>query len=256
MHFIEAGSGHPPLLFVHGFACALDDWKHQTSALASSHHVIACDLRGHGRTPGRAQECTIEHFGGDVAALVNNLELRNVILVGHSMGCRVILEASRLVPKRVGGLVLVDGSRQGSGDPAQAEALTRSAIVAAGYAQFSENVFRQMFLEWSPLADEIFARVKRMPPETGTALWTSMVRWDVTQLDAALAAVRAPLLAIQSTWITPERKRLPLKPGDSSPWLDLLKSHGARVHIVPNTGHFTMLEAPQEVNRLIAEFCR
>lgn len=256
MHFIEAGSGDPPLLFVHGFACALEDWKHQTSALSSTHHVIACDLRGHGKTPGRAQECTIEHFGGDVAALINNLELRHVVLVGHSMGCRVILEASRLVPKRVGGLVLIDGSRQGTGDPAQAEALTRSAIVTAGYAQFSENVFRQMFLQWSPLADEIFARVKRMPPETGTALWTNMVRWDATQLDAALEAARVPMMAIQSTWITPERKRLPLQAGQTSPWLDLLRANDARVEIVPGVGHFTMLEAPERVNRLIAEFCR
>jgi len=256
MHFVRQGSGHPPLLFVHGFACSLQDWRLQTAALCSSHEVIACDLRGHGETPGRAQECTIAHFGGDVAALVNNLELRNVVLVGHSMGCRVILEASRLVPKRVAGLVLVDGSRQGSGDPAQAEALTRSAILAAGYAKFAENVFRQMFLEWSPLAEEIFARVKRMPPDTGTALWTDMVRWDVTQLDAALDAVRVPLMAIQSTWITPERKRLPLKPGETSPWLELLKARGAQVHIIPNTGHFTMLEAPEQVNRLIAGFGR
>ena len=254
MHFVHLGSGRPPLLFVHGFACAHTDWRHQLDFFSQTHEVIACDLRGHGETPGRAQECTIAHFGGDVAALVNNLELRNVILVGHSMGCRVILEASRLVPKRVAGLVLVDGSRQGTGDPAQAEAVTRSAIVAAGYAKFAENVFRQMFLEWSPLAEEIFARVKRMPPDTGTALWTDMVRWDATQLDAALDAVRVPLMAIQSTWITPERKRLPLKAGESSPWLDLLRSKGARIEIVPGVGHFTMLEAPDAVNRLLAAF--
>jgi pimeloyl-ACP methyl ester carboxylesterase len=256
MHFIREGRGEPPLLFVHGFACAHADWRHQLDFFSSTQEVIACDLRGHGETPGRPPECTIEHYGGDVAALVNNLELSGAILIGHSMGCRVVLEAARLVPKRVRGLVLIDGSRQGSGDPAQAEALTRSAIVAAGYAQFSENVFRQMFLEWSPLAEEIFARVKRMPAETGTALWSNMVRWDATQLDAALDAVRVPLMAIQSTWITPERKRLPLVQGQSSPWLELLKSHAAQVHIVPNTGHFTMREAPERVNRLIAEFGR
>jgi pimeloyl-ACP methyl ester carboxylesterase len=93
-----------------------------------------------------------------------------------------------------------------------------------------------------------------MPPETGTALWASMVRWDATQLDAALDAVRVPLMAIQSTWITPERKRLPLEEGESSPWLELLRSHGARAHIIPNTGHFTMIEAPERVNRLISGF--
>jgi pimeloyl-ACP methyl ester carboxylesterase len=170
------------------------------------------------------------------------------------MGCRVVLEAAHLAPERVAGLVLIDGSRQGSGDPAQAEALTRSAILAAGYPVFAENVFRQMFLEWSPQAEAALARMKRMPAETGIALWTNMVRWDATQLDAALAAVRAPLMAIQSTWINAERKRLPLKEGQSSPWLDLLGTRTSNIHVIPGVGHFPQLEAPGRVNQLIAEF--
>jgi pimeloyl-ACP methyl ester carboxylesterase len=241
---------------VHGFACDHTDWQAQIDSLSNTHEVVACDLRGHGSTPGRAHECTIEHYGGDVAALVANLDFPKAFLVGHSMGCRVVLEANRIAPERVAGLVLVDGSRQGSGDPEQAEALSRSAILAAGYPVFAENVFRQMFLEWSPQAQAALARVKRMPADTGIALWTNMVRWDATRLDAALAAVRAPLMAIQSTWINAERKRLPLKEGQTSPWLDLLKATASRIEIIPGVGHFPQLEAPERVSALIAEFCR
>jgi pimeloyl-ACP methyl ester carboxylesterase len=177
------------------------------------------------------------------------------------MGCRVVLEAARLLfslngPERVAGLVLIDGSRQGHGTPAEAEAATRSAILAAGYPTFVENVFRQMFLQWSPQAEAIFERVKRMPAETGIALWTAMVRWDATQLESALAALRAPLMAIQSTWINAERKRLPLREGQSSPWLDLLRTRASRIHVVPGVGHFPQLEAPGHVNQLIAEFAK
>lgn len=256
MHFIEAGSGHPPLLFVHGFACSLEDWKHQTSALAASHHVIACDLRGHGKTPGRPHECTIEHYGGDVAALINNLELRGVVLVGHSMGCRVVLEANRLVPKRVGGLVLIDGSRIATGDPAAAEAAAR-AVTGAGYPAFAENLFRQMFFKPSAEADAIVARALRQSAEFGPDLWPRLARWDAQSMDAALAAVRCPLMTIQSTTRnTLTMKRAPMEPGETNPYLELLKSKGARVEIVPDTGHFAMLEAPERVNRLIEEFCR
>jgi len=253
---VHQGRGAPPLVFVHGFACDHTDWHAQIEFLSKTHEVVACDLRGHGSTPGRAHECTIEHFAGDVVALVNNLELPASVLVGHSMGCRVVLEANRVAPERIAGLVLVDGSRQGSGDPEQAEALSRSAILAAGYPAFAENVFRQMFLQWSPQAEAALARVKRMPAETGIALWTSMVRWDATRLDAALAAVRAPLMAIQSTWINAERKRLPLKEGQTSPWLDLLRTKASRIEIIAGVGHFPQLESPERVSRLIAEFCR
>jgi pimeloyl-ACP methyl ester carboxylesterase len=239
---------------VHGFACSLEDWRHQTAALPAIHEVVACDLRGHGATPARPHECSIEHYAGDVLALINNLELPPAVLIGHSMGCRVVLEANRIAPERVARLVLVDGSRQGTGDPAQAEALTRSAILSAGYETFAENVFRQMFLRWSDDAEAALARMKRMPAETGITLWTNMVRWDATQLDAALDAVRAPLMVIQSTWITPERKRLPLEKGQSSPWLDLLRPKTSHIYVVPHVGHFTQLEAPAAVNHLIAEF--
>jgi pimeloyl-ACP methyl ester carboxylesterase len=97
--------------------------------------------------------------------------------------------------------------------------------------------------------------MKRMPVETGIELWTRMVRWDVTQLDAALAAVRAPLMVIQSTWINAERKRLSLRQGDTSPWLELLGSRTSnpRIEIIPGVGHFPQLEAPGRVNQLIAE---
>jgi len=64
------------------------------------------------------------------------------------------------------------------------------------------------------------------------------------------------VLAIQSTTRNAELKRAPLKPGDTSPWIDYLRSRRARVEIVPDTGHFTQLEAPETVNRLIDDFLR
>src|SRR3989440_849169 len=122
MNFVRAGRGAPALVFVHGFACSLEDWRPQLDFFSATNEVIACDLRGHGQTPGRPHECSIEHYGGDVAALVGNLELKQCMLVGHSMGCRVVLEAARLLGDRVAGIVLVDGSRNATSDPEGAEA--------------------------------------------------------------------------------------------------------------------------------------
>jgi len=255
MHFIRAGQGAPPMLFVHGFACSHEDWKHQFDHFSKTHEVVACDLRGHGQTPGRPQECSIEHYGGDVAALVNNLELRNVVLVGHSMGCRVVLEAASLVPKRIRAVVLVDGSRLATNDPDAAEAAAR-ATIGDNYPSFAESLFRQMFFAPSPQADEIVARAVKTSAAFGPELWPRMARWDAAKMDAAFAAVRAPVLAIQSTTRNAQLQRSPLKAGDTSPWLDYARSQGARIEVVPDTGHFTQLEAAGEVNRLIADFVR
>jgi pimeloyl-ACP methyl ester carboxylesterase len=243
MHCVRRGQGAPPLVFVHGFTGDHTDWQLQIDHFEGEQQVVACDLRGHGGTPGRPAECTIEHYGGDVAALLANLELSKAILVGHSMGCRVVLEAARLDPDRIGGIVLVDGSRMSGG----------VALESAGYVAFADGLFGQMFVRSSPQSEAIIARAKRMPANTAVAAFRSMLRWDAEKLEAALAAVRAPLMVIQSTWINPERRRASLKAGQTSPWLELLRQRvpGARIEVVPGVGHFTQLEAADTVNRLI-----
>ena len=254
MHFVRAGSGAPPLVFVHGFACSHEDWKAQLAFFSKSNQVVACDLRGHGATPGRPHECSIEHYGGDVAALLANLEFSKSILIGHSMGCRVVLEANRLAPERVARLVLVDGSRNATGNPAAAEASARATMEKMGYAEFAGTLFRQMFLTQSAQAEAIVARALKQSAEFGPQLWPRVTRWDAGQMDAAFDAVRVPVLAIQSTTHNAQLQRTALKPGDTSPWLDYARSRGARIEIVPGVGHFTQLEAPDAVNRLIADF--
>jgi pimeloyl-ACP methyl ester carboxylesterase len=256
LHYVRAGSGTPPLVFVHGFCCSHEDWLLQINPLKSRFEVVACDLRGHGQTPGRPQEVSIEHFGGDVAALIANLDLPKAILVGHSMGCRVVLEAARVAPDSVAGLVLIDGSQQGSGDPAAAESSARAFIDSKGWDAFASGLFGQMFLQESDLSRAVVARARRVPAENGMALWPRMARWDATYVEKVLSELRVPLLAVQTTYLNPERKRLSLKAGESSPWLDTVRRQvpDARIEVLPGLGHFPQLEAADAVNRLISGF--
>ena len=256
MNFIRQGRGAPALVFVHGLACSLEDWKLQLEELQQSHEVVACDLRGHGATPGRPQECSIEHYGGDVAALMGNLDLSRAILVGHSMGCRVVLEAARIAPEPVAGLVLVEGSRQGIGDPDAAQRNVRAAVEAQGYATFMHAFFEAMFLSKTPQSEALVERALRLPAEIGAALFPRMARWDAGGMKAALDAVNAPVLAVQCTYVNTERKRVPIRAGETTPWLDLLKQKlkDVRIEILDGIGHFPQLEAPERLNRLIRQF--
>jgi pimeloyl-ACP methyl ester carboxylesterase len=255
VHFVRAGAGTPPLVFVHGFGCSHEDWASQVQQLKNKYEVIACDLRGHGQTPGRPHECSIQHYGGDVAALIHHLELDQAVLVGHSMGCRVALEAARLDPERVAGVVFIDGSRTGTGDPDEAERSARAAIESAGYAAFAAPFFGEMFFEKSKASKAVIERALRLRAEIGSALFPKMARWDAERMEAALEAVRVPVMAIQTTYLDSQRKRVPLKAGQSTPWLDLLKKKlkNPAIEILPGLSHFPQLEAPERVNRLIEQ---
>ena len=248
----RSGSGTPPLVFVHGFGCAHEDWDAQRRALEARHEVLACDLPGHGRTPGSLKDARIAHFGDEVA----NLLERPSILIGHSMGCRVVLQANAIRPERVAGIVLVDGSRVGSGDPAAAQNTVAKQLDAAGYTRFIDAFFVSMLFRPIPGGAALVERAKRLPEDFGRALFLDIVRWDAAELDRVLAKVKVPLLAIQSTAMNEHRKRVTMKAGESSPWLELLKGkvQNSRVEVIPGVGHFTMLEAADEVTRLIGEF--
>jgi pimeloyl-ACP methyl ester carboxylesterase len=255
---VRVGAGEPALAFVHGFGCSRTDWDAQLAHFAPTHACVACDLRGHGDTPGRAEDCSIEAYGADVAALLDALDLAQVVLVGHSMGCRVVLQAALDAPQRVAGLVLVDGSRIGSGDPAAAGASAAQAVSATGYARFAQGLFDGMFLPTSDpaLRSRVVERARAVPEAIGAALFARFVAWDARDMARALAAVRRPLLVIQSTYLNSERVRVPLKPGESTPWFDLVRANcpQARVEIVTGVGHFPQIEAAVRVNALIEEF--
>src|SRR2546426_9669137 len=100
-----------------------------------------------------------------------------------------------------------------------------------------------MFLRPSARSRAIMAPARRMPAETAMAAWLSMVRWDAEHMEPALAAVRAPLTAIQSTTINAEGKRVPLNARQTLPCVHLIRQHvpAARLEIVPDSGHFTQL---------------
>ena len=129
---IRKGSSTPPIVFVHGFLCSHRDWQHQVSHFLSDHTVVSCDLRGHGDSLRGEEPMTIETVGGDVARLLGEENLTGAILVGHSMGCRVVMEAWRQAKDRVSSLVLVDGSRVGVAK-AVGQASWNAAIVQKGY---------------------------------------------------------------------------------------------------------------------------
>ena len=258
LFYERAGDGDPPLVFVHGIASAHDDWRAQLDYFRARRCVVACDLRGHGASTGDPAQCDIETYGADVSALLRALDLPPAVLIGHSLGCRVVLQASVDAPERVTGLVLVDGSRLGTGDPQMAEQAARQQIQAVGYPAFLRGFFAGMFLEGSDPAvqERIVGRALALPEAIGGALFPRVVRWDAQAMDAALGRVAVPLLVIQSTYVTPQRVRVPLAPGASTPWLELVRRSvpTAQIEIVSGAGHFAMLEKPQAVNQHLEQF--
>jgi pimeloyl-ACP methyl ester carboxylesterase len=106
--YTVSGAGSPTLVFIHGWMCDQTFWAAQVDAFGSTNTVITIDLPGHGLSGMDRGGWPLMALGTDVQVVVEKLGLKNVVLIGHSMGGAVVLEAARLMPDRVIGVIGVD----------------------------------------------------------------------------------------------------------------------------------------------------
>ena len=252
---IREGNGKPPIVFVHGYLCEHDNWRYQVAHFRNRHEVIACDLRGLGASARGDGAMTIEQLGADVAGLVARYDLRGAVLVGHSMGCRVIMEAFLHAGSRIAALVLVDGSRGGQNREAD-WARFENGVAETGYPAFVDALFEGMFFGDPPdWKDAALAKVRAVPETIGKPLYKGLIAWDAEKFEPALDRIDVPVLILQSTYINLDRQRSMLKPGETSPYQDMVSARVPRARSVTlPAGHFSMIEKPEAVNAEIERF--
>ena len=255
IHHVIAGNTYPPVVLVHGFACGHTDWDAQVAHFSARHQTVAVDLRGHGASPGPAADCSIERYGADVAEVMRALNLPPAIIVGHSLGCRVVTEAALQAPEHTKALVLVDGSQFAA---AMGPALRAAFAQPNGFATMAQSLFKDMFTAQSTpaTARKVMERALRLPREVGEKMLSDLQRYDEHRLTASLRSLRIPVMAIQTTYSNEKRQRSSMRKGQTSPYLDMLSAAvpAVRVEIVEDTGHFPQLDKPAETNALLDRF--
>src|SRR3954467_15005095 len=116
------GHGEPTLVFVHGWSCDSNYWREQVPFFKQKYTVVTVDLAGHGGTDGSRSDWSIARFGDDVATVMSAVPSQQIILVGHSLGGPVAIEAAHKLGKRVIGIIGVDTfSTIGAPPPSKAQ---------------------------------------------------------------------------------------------------------------------------------------
>jgi len=235
------GTGSVALVFIHGWMCDRTHWRQQVDAFADGHTVVTLDLAGHGNSGSDRDGWTIDRFGADVQAVVEALDLPRVILVGHSMGGQVALEAAARMSDRVLGVVGADTLHnvEVEIDP---DAWNRlMAMYETDFAGTCAKFVRSMFpepTEDSGLPDWVRDNMCDADPEIAIAIVRQMPTLDQP---AMLAAAGVPVRCINSSKTAVTDIEANLRHGN----YDAVLMEGV--------GHFVMLERPEEFNRLLAE---
>ena len=232
------GKGEPTLVFIHGWSCDSGYWDQQLNELAQFYTVVTLDLAGHGRSQGKKtrKDWSMANFGADVAAVVNAVGAPRVILVGHSMGGPVALEAARQLKGKVIGIVGVDTLREIAA-PFPKE--TTDPLLASMHQDFAKTtadfVAKNFFTDKiDPIMKKwIIKDMSEAPSKVAIPALEGLLAMDYR---AALADLDLPIVAINSD-----------PPPTDEAAIRRIEPR-FRVVRIAGTGHFLMLERPAAVN--------
>lgn len=263
LHVAERGRGRP-LLLLHGVTLQWWVWGAQFNTLADRYRVLAWDMRGHGRSTVGSEGITLEAIADDIATVVEELDLRDVILVGHSMGGmalgRFCARHEDLMVERCGGLMFLDTSAAPLALPARLEGNARAEelVRRVAYAGTSRPRVRYSWPDSTPsvlMARSAFGRspsaaavldvremLSVMDQDNLVAAGRAIVDHDVR---SDLAHVKVPAMVVvgSADRLTPVSHARVL--AEAIP--------GSVLEVLPGIGHQTMQEDPLRFAELVDE---
>jgi len=243
IYYESQGQGDYSLVFVHGWCTDMSYWEAQIPSFRVYYRVVTLDLAGHGRSGKDRDVWSMEAFGQDVAAVVRKLDLNHVILIGHSLGGPVVLEAARLLPDRVIGLLGVDTFSDIYLRPYNDEQIEsalepfRTDFQEGMRRYVLENYFR--FTSSGKLKKRIILDMAKVEADMAIGALEQLLRYGAAETLQQLA------LPIRS--INADRPLV---------YFRVMRSNTENFtnRFLNNVGHFLMIEDPQTFNRVLSEF--
>ena len=101
IRFDQQGDGSPTLIFVHGWGNNRSIWEAQVAHFSEQYKVVNIDLPSFGESGNNRQVFTIGSFGEDVATVIRKLNLKQVVLIGFSMGALSLLRQQTRFPSEL-----------------------------------------------------------------------------------------------------------------------------------------------------------
>jgi pimeloyl-ACP methyl ester carboxylesterase len=192
----ELGKGSPAIVLVHSIGGDRSDWARVAPILASHHRVILVDLPGHGQSPPPEGEPTVEAAAAALGRTLAERRVEHAVLVGHSYGALVALQAALDQPKRAAAVVVVDASSFSSADSDRVAAATQ--VLRERYSVFLSAVYSTMSRD-EARGESLMVRAMRVPQPVLTGYFLDAWRED---LRPRLRALKTPVhvIATEGMW--------------------------------------------------------
>ncbi|MCH7513237.1 MAG: alpha/beta hydrolase [Bacteroidetes bacterium] len=241
LYYDEAGSGDPPILFIHGGMADHTHFAPQFEHFSRDHRTVVVDLRGHGQSDKPKQDYTITGFADDIVWMCNELGISKPVVVGHSMGGLIALELAAHFADLPAAIVILDSPVVPPQEFYEALKPFVEALRTPGYRE----AIRQFLEQFIGFADNPERRARLMddlssvPQHVIASALESYLAFDTAE---AASAIKVPIFYISS-----------------GPWFtDVTRFHELCPKLVTGqtvgSGHYHQLEVPEQINAMIDRF--
>jgi non-heme chloroperoxidase len=248
IHCLDAGRGPAPaILFVPGWTMPAEIWDRQIAQLSTMYRVVAMDPRAQGQSSPAAEGLYPAARARDIKAVVDELGLAPLVLVGWSMAVNeVAAYVDQFGTDTLSGVVLVDGGAGQDFDTIFMPRQLRSFVawLAADRRQAADAFVRGLFAR--PQSEEYVQRIieaaLRTPANSAFTLGTASV---LTDNRAALAKIDRPTLIVAA----------------AGPLVDLFRDMqrrigGSRLVVFQDVGHALFVDDANQFNSVLEDFLR
>ena len=245
INYFQQGQGDTTLLFLHGWCIDGTYWKNQVEYFSENYNVYAIDLPGFGKSKAERTDWTIEEYANDVTAFMDTMNLKNVVIIGHSMAGEIMLQTALSNNPKIVGIVGIDNFK--SIDivlpPEQMKQMTDFFPLLEKDFKNSAPVYADLMLFHPSTPKEVKDRVKTDFANSDPVIGYNTI---ITQMQYAHTdAQRLEQLSY----------KLYLINSDGFPTNEAgLKKHcknGFQVETIAATGHYPMIEKPAEFNLIL-----
>jgi pimeloyl-ACP methyl ester carboxylesterase len=241
--YTDTGKSDTTILFIHGWAINKGYWVDQVSYFGKKYRVVTMDLPGFGQSGKNRDKWDTETYGSDVNAVIKTLGLKNVILVGHSMSGDIALQAAVDNPTAILGLVGIDNFKNVGAPQSPNTAKEYAAAIAEMKRNFKKIAFQ--YFNQSLFSNTTSADIKKR------------ILNDVAQTDSTIAIAsmeQQDLSFDEAAKLKQAGKKLYLINSDVTPTVTKYlsaKNIPFQVYYTKGTGHYAMIENPEEFNGLL-----
>ena len=243
------GDGDTTLVLVHGWNIDQDYWSDQVEAFSDDYTVLTMNLVTEEMRQDTSRVWTVDNFARDIVSIIEQEQVSNLILVGHSMGGDVVLSVQERVPEKTLAIIGVDCFKDAGfilTDKVENHIDSFMVQFEQDYPEKVEEMVQIGLFEPNTQNQEAYQRVLRdyqkAEPRVALSIYRNLFPAYVAEKEK-LAQLPFPLRIISSEYA----------PFNEEALKEYTKN-GYRVKTIANTGHFPMIEQPDSFNQILREF--